>query len=231
MRKRSLVLLICLALVLLVAVNNTLATTVQGWFNDLTDLLTDGTPTTGDALKVDIVSNSDGVLNPAHYDGVFAWEKAGNAIVRKMTCAKNTAQEAAFVRICIAVKNAPGVLYYRMQVSDTAYKQHIDTTCKIGNESFTLYTFDYKQKLEQGDSTPNIAMDFALDKKTTNEDLTALGGDFVRVQSFAIQADAFVQKDKNGNVVKDSNNQPILMDAVLALKYALGSIESFNPFN
>lgn len=230
MKKRSLVLLLCLALVALVAVNDTLATTAKGWFKDLTQALGLDAPTHNpQALDVDIVTSNSGVLTPAHYDDSFDWSKVDP--VKKTTYAQNAAEKDAFVRICIAVKNAPGVLYHQMPSNVVSYAEHIDKEYEIGSETFTLYTFDYKGKLAKGESTPSIVMDFALDKSTTNEDLADLGADFVRVQTFAIEADAFAQLNEAGEKITDQSTDKTPMSPTTALNNALGDINTFNPFN
>ena len=231
MKKRTLALLLCIALVTLVAVNDTLAAEVVGAFNKLTDLLGDvlGNPSADPAaLDVQIVSSTDGVLTPAHYADAFAWEKV--TPVQKTTCVQNVQSEAAFVRICIAVKQAE-CLKFRLAEVPEGYAVAQEKTITIGGKAFTLYTFDYQQKLAQNSSTPVITMDFALTKETTNEHLAALGTDFVQVRSFAIQASAFAKLDEAGNQIAkdDTTTQP--MKPEIALQHALGDMESFNPFN
>lgn len=230
MKKRTLVLLLCMALAALVAVNDTLATEVVGVFNKLTNLLGDvlGNPTADPAaLDVQIISNTDGVLSSAHYEGGFAWEKV--TPVHKTTCVQNMQAEAAYVRICIAVKKAD-CLKYRLAGVPTGYIK-AEKQIAIGGEDFMLYTFDYNQQLKRGSRTPVITMDFALTKETTNEHVAALGTDFVQIKSFAIQASAFARLDENGNQIAkdDKTTQP--MKPETALQYALGDIKAFNPFN
>lgn len=223
MKKRALVLLVCVALAALVAVNDTLATAVQGWFNTVFG----NAPTTGDALDVEIVSSTTGVLTPAHYADGFAWSKV--TPVQKTTCVRNVQEEAAFVRICIAVKQAD-CLKARLPAVPEGYI-NAEKQIAIGGAAFTLYTFDYQQQLTQGSSSPAITMDFALTKETTNEHLAALGTDFVQVKSFAIQASAFAKLDENGNQIANDDTTTQPMKPETALQHALGDINTFNPFN
>ena len=232
MKKRTLALLLCIALVTLVAVNDTLATEVGNVFKNIVDSLGKvlDVPTADKTqLDVKLVSTTDGVLTPAHYDGDFSWEKVSGAVAHKYTSVQNTEEKAAFVRICIAVREAD-CLQFRLAAVPEGYDR-AEKEITIGGKAFTLYTFDYQQQLTQGSSTPVITMDFALTKDTDNDDLAALGTDFVQVKSFAIQADAFVQTDAQGKQLRDANNQPVLMSASEALEMALGSIANFNPFN
>lgn len=225
MNKKGLVLLLCLALVALVAVNDTLAAKVGNVFRNIYDalgnLIDTPQPTNG-TLNVDIVSTTDAVLIPSHYEDPFAWEKVNP--VTKTTYAQNTAEETAFVRICIAVKT-DDVLRYQPPVG-LGY-----VTATIPQKGYTVYTFDYTGTLEKGAKTPEITMQVALTKETNNDDLARLGNDFIKVQSFAIQASAFANLDENGNRIPDNDNTTKPMKPETALNNALGDRASFNPFN
>ena len=236
MKKRTLALLLCIALVTLVAVNDTLATEVGNIFKTIVDSLGNvlDVPTADKTqLDVDLISTTDGVLIPAHYDGDFSWDKVSGVVAHKYTSVQNTKAEAAYVRICIAVREADCLKFRLAAVPEgnDGYDFDPPQNITISGKAFTLYTFDYQQLLTQGSSTPVITVDFALIKDTDNDDLAALGTDFVQVKSFAIQADAFVQMDEQGKQLRDANNQPVLMSASDALEMALGSIATFNPFN
>ena len=222
MKKKGLVLLLCLALVALVGVNDTVATTVQGWFKDLTALLQgNGKPTTGATLDVELVSSTDGMLIPSHYDGPFAWEKVKP--VTKTTYAENVAAEAAFVRVSIWVKTDAVLKYTPPTGSDFV-------TATIAADGYTVYHFDYTGTLARGAKTPAITMQVALTKETDNNDLARLGTDFVKVQSFAIQASAFAKLDEQGNKIPDDDTTTPPMKPETALKTALGDAATFNPF-
>lgn len=228
MKKRTLALLLCIALVTLVAVNDTLATTVQGWFNDLTQWLTDdGRPTTGDALQVDVVSDSGKqILTPSHYDGDFPGIDKVSAVTNT-TYAKNTAGEDAFVRLCMFVKKDK-VLKHSDPVFSAADYVYYENDQLDG---YTLYVFDYKHTLGKQERTPEITIKVALTKETTNDDLQRLGMDFLKVQSFAIEADAFAQLNEKGEKITDQSADKTPMKPETALRYALDDIKSFNPFN
>lgn len=224
MKKKGLVLLVCLALVAIVGVNDTMANSVQGWFKDLSAWLGDalGKPAANPrALQVELVTSTDSVLIPSHYTGDFAWEKVKPAT--KTTYAQNVADEAAFVRICIAVKE-DAVLKYRPPVG-LGY-----VTATIPQNGYTLYTFDYADTLAAGAKTPDITMQVALAKETDNDDLARIGTDFIKVSSFAIQASAFAKLDENGEKIPDDDTTTPPMRPETALKNAVGPMESFNPF-
>ena len=222
MKKKGLVLLLCLALVALVGINDTVATTVQGWFKDLTALLQgDGNPTTAATLDVELVSSTDGMLIPSHYDAPFAWEKVKP--VTKTTYAENVAQEAAFVRVSIWVKT-DAVLKYTPPTGNGF------VTATIAADGYTVYNFDYTGSLARGAQTPAITMQVALTKETNNDDLARLGTDFVKVQSFAIQASAFAKLDEQGSKIPDDDTTTPPMKPETALKNALGDVGTFNPF-
>lgn len=225
MKKKGLVLLVCLALVAIVGINDTMANSVQGWFKDLSAWLGDalGKPDANpQALNVELVSSTDGVLMPSHYEDAFAWEKV--MPVTKTTYAHNIAEEAAFVRICISVKE-DAVLKYRPPVGQ-GY-----VTAAIPQSGYTLYTFDYAATLAAGAKTPDITMQVALAKETNNDDLARIGTDFIKVSSFAIQASAFARLDENGSKIPDDDTTTPPMKPETALKNALGDMATFNPFN
>ena len=225
MKKKGLVLLVCLALVAIVGVNDTMANSVQGWFKDLSAWLGDalGKPDVNpQSLDVELVSAADGVLIPSHYEDTFAWEKVNS--VTHTTYVQNVADEAAFVRICIAVKE-DAVLKYQPPVGQ-GY-----VTRTISQKGYTVYTFDYADKLASGAKTPDITMQVALTKETDNEDLARIGTDFIKVQSFAIQASAFAKLDEQGKQIPDGDTTTPSMKPETALNSALGDRATFNPFN
>lgn len=234
MKKRTLVLLLCLALVTLVAVDESFASQARGVFNSLTQWLgeTLGLPQSKpEALSVQLESTSTGVLTPSNYpQDEFDWACATTGTALKSTWAENTAREGAYVRICIAVKEVE-VLHLRQEGDDSAYRtcvrQHVD----IGGEKFTIYTYDYRAELLPGEKTPVILHRAALAKETTNAHIQQLGDDFVMAQSFAIQASAFKQLDEQGNAIPKEDVTTPPMKPETALDMALGSMETFNPFN
>ena len=225
MKKKGLVLLVCLALVAIVGVNDTMANSVQGWFKDLSAWLGDalGKPDVNpQSLDVELVSAADGVLIPSHYEDPFAWEKVNP--VTQTTYVQNVADEATFVRICIAVKE-DAVLKYQLPVG-RGY-----VTATIPQEGYTVYTFDYADTLAAGAKTPDITMQVALTKETDNEDLARIGTDFIKVQSFAIQASAFAKLDEQGKQIPDGDTTTPPMKPETALNSALGDRTTFSPFN
>ncbi len=231
MKKRTLVLLLCLAMVSILAVDGTFAQQASGLFKSLTGWLGDtlGIPSADPAqLDVEIITGTSGILTPAHYEGAFTWQKAGNAVVHKNTCVKNVQTETAFVRLCIAVKTAD-CLQMQLQSVPADYAMATQSI-RIAGEPFTLYTFDYTKALAMNEETPQILMDFALVKETTNEDLAALGNDFVQIQSYAVQASAFQQLDEYGNKIPENDTDTPSMSPGTALNSALGPIDRFNPF-
>ncbi len=224
MKKKGLVLLVCLALVAIVGVNDTMANSVQGWFKDLSAWLGDalGKPDVNpQSLDVELVSAADGVLIPSHYADPFAWEKVNP--VTHTTYVQNVADEAAFVRICIAVKE-DAVLKYQLPVG-RGY-----VTATIPQKGYTVYTFDYANKLASSEKTPDITMQVALAKETDNDDLARIGTDFIKVSSFAIQASAFAKLDENGEKITEQSEDKTPMSPQTALNGALGDRASFNPF-
>ena len=225
MKKKGLVLLVCLALVAIVGVNDTMANSVQGWFKDLSAWLGDalGKPDVNpQSLDVELVSAADGVLIPSYYEEPFAWEKVNP--VTHTTYVQNVADEAAFVRICIAVKE-DAVLKHQPPVG----QGYVART--IPQKGYIVYTFDYADKLASGTKTPDITMQVALTKETDNEDLARIGTDFIKVQSFAIQASAFAKLDEQGKQIPDGDTTTPPMKPETALNSALGDRTTFSPFN
>lgn len=220
MKKKAIVFLLCLALVSVLAVNGTLASTMQGVFNTVAGILRPAPTNIPEDFNVTLVSGSTGMLTPAHYDGEdFDWDKITGAVPHT-TYVRNDASQAAYVRITIAVKKKDVLRYTEPAMSTAALADYITRKKEITIEGdkYLLYTFDYTKPLAAGGTTPVISMNFALTKETTNADLEALGPKFVRVNSFAIRANDFVKN--NGS-----------MSATDALNAALGDIGDFNPYN
>ena len=219
MKKKSLILLLCLALVVTLAVNGTFAQELQNvvdsvvqYFRNVAGL---EPPTTSADFQVKLVSSSSGVLTPA-------------GSVDTEVCVQNAAKEDAYVRLCIAVKQSDKLTFQLANV-DSAYSL-TTATVTIAKEAFTLYTLDYKTALAAGASTPKIKLTAALDSSTTNEDIEALGSDFLRMQTFAIQASAFMQLDENGNKITAESTDKTPMSPLTALQTAMGAASIFNPF-
>lgn len=234
MKKRTLVLLLCLALASVLAVDETLAQQASGLFRSLTHWLGDtlGIPQASPAeLRVELESTSQGVLTPSHYpQDDFDWAQVGSGTALKTTWAHNAATEGAYVRICIAVKEVD-VLHVRQEGDVSAYRTHVRKNVDVGGEKFTLYTYDYTAELLPGKTTPVITHRAALAKETTNAHIQQLGDDFVMAQSFAIQASAFKHLDDAGNPIPEDDQTTPPMRPETALDGALGPIADFNPFN
>lgn len=220
MKKKAIVFLLCLALVSVLAVNGTLASTMQGVFNTVAGIVRPAPTNNPTQFNVTLVSGSTGMLTPAHYDGEdFDWDEITGAVPHTTYVRNDARSQAAYVRITIAVKKKDVLRYTEPAMSTASLADYVTNKdiIEIEDEDYILYTFDYTKPLAAGGTTPVISMNFALTKETTNADLEALGPKFVRVNSFAIQASDFVK-----------NNDP--MSATEALNAALGDISEFNPY-
>lgn len=235
MKKKVLFLLASLALVTTLAVNGTFAQELLNLAENVIAIfipVAGNSPTQGDeqTFQIEVCSSGDRILAPSHYsDESFPGfdEKKVSGIVTNTTYTKNKTSKAAYVRICIYVKDDPN---HRLRHSAPVAEKVNDFTsaAKVDGNGYTLYNFDYLNTLAGNDKTSNILMKVALTKETTNEDLTNLGEDFIKVQTFAIAAESFQNIDKDGTGVTDSTTKASPHEA---LTLALGPIDSFNPFN
>jgi len=234
MKKKVLFLLASLALVTTLAVNGTFA---QELLNLAENVIAIFKPVAGNssqsdeqAFQIEVCSSGDRILAPSHYsDESFPGfdEKKVSGIVTNTTYTKNKTSKAAYVRICIYVKDDPN---HRLQHSAPVAEKVNDfsSAAIVDGNGYTLYNFDYLNTLAGSATTSNILMKVALTKETTNEDLANMGKDFIKVQAFAIAAESFQNIDKEGNVVTETNKKATPHEA---LTLALGPIDSFNPFN
>ncbi len=239
MKKFVSVLLVCVALVLVLDVNGTLALeqAAQSLFKQVVSLLgnENGNPEADENnFKVELVitdknenSNIDRnqVLAPSYeIDGVPTadsdglWYQVG--VVDRFVSAKNesTSKYGAYLRIAIAVKNNDCV-YLNFNTSSTDFDR-VEKEITIGSDKYTMYVFTYKHELAPGFTTPPTLKQIAMDKDATSADLQALGSDFLQIKVLAIQASAFK---------KDENGQQVQMSYADALDVAL-PIDTLNPF-
>ncbi len=235
MKKKVLLLLASLALVTTLAVNGTFA---QELLNLAENVIAIFKPVAGDSpiqgaeqtFQIEVCSSGDRILAPSHYsEESFPGfdEKKVSGIVTNTTYAKNKTSKAAYVRICIYVKDDPNCrLQHSTPVAETV--NDFTAAAKVDGNGYTLYNFDYLNTLTGNGVTSEITMKVALTKETTNEDIEALDEDFIKVQAFAIAAESFQNIGRDGNTVTETNPKATPHEA---LTMALGAIEDFNPFN
>ena len=229
MKKKALLLLASLALVTTLAVNGTLAQelreiaqSVKEFFQDVTGI---DKHTPAEGLNVRVVSGSGNqILAPSHYsEEVFPGVDKVNGAVTNTTYVLNNCDKDVYVRISIYVKNDPILKHNPPTTTGNYIADKVAET-----DNYYVYNFDYKVELpgKNTNTTPkteDISLKVALIKEATNADMAKLGEDFVQVKAFAIEADAFVKKD--------ANDQLVQMTAIEALDAALGDRATFNPFN
>ncbi len=239
MKKFVSVLLVCVALVLVLDVNGTLALEkmAQNLFRTVENILNPAPTADPTNFKVDLVftdRNNESVdrgqvLAPSHEisgtptantDGL--WTATG--VVDRFTRATNNSTATtdgthdAYLRIVVAMKDNDFVYLNFKNSAD--FDQKTIENYEIDGAKYTLHVFTYTKALAPGETTPPTLMQIAMDKSTTSEQLEALGSDFLRFKVMAIQASAFVDKTKD-------NQQMTYSDALDA---AIPLDENFRPF-
>ncbi|MBE5769439.1 MAG: hypothetical protein E7333_07665 [Clostridiales bacterium] len=241
MKKFVSVLLVCVALVLVLDVNGTLANQAeqlaQNLFRTVQNILNPTPDVDSENFKVDLVFTQQNgaaidrgqVLAPSHeISGMPTANTEGlwtaTGVVDRFTCATNNSTATtdgthdAYLRIVVAMKDN-NFVYLNFKNSDdfdiTTIKNY-----EIDGAKYTLHVFTYTRALKPGETTPPTLMQIAMDKSTTSEQLETLGSDFLRFKVMAIQASAFVDKTKNDQQMTYSE----------ALNAAIPLDENFRPF-
>lgn len=226
MSKKVMLVLLSVALVTIIAVNETLANEVAGAVKNLFKAITglvEGPTSNADAFEVEIISTSDKVLAPSNYSGDELDFATASSVVTSTTCVVNKRQADAYVRICIAMKKDEVLRHQGPGFDSGAYL--LSSTTDL--DGYTLYVLDYQGVLAGGQSTPPITMKAALTKETDNEDMARLGDSVMQVEAFAIEKAAFDHLNTNGETRKPDEEAPT---PAQALTMALGDISTFNPF-
>ena len=243
MKKKAMILAVCLALVGMLAVNGTLAQTVEDIFQTITTALGLEAPERDETkLDVSLVSHyrqggqlvqgstSQSLVPMAHnWDvkvattvGGAAYQLWDAAAIDKFTAVANRSpQKDAYFRIAFAVD---ANIYCKLKLNftdDTCYFWSDWVDISIGGRPFKMIVATYTQALEHGQVSPPSLLQVAMDKSATNEDYAKISNDFLQIKVVAVDADTLTQ-EVNGVQVRSGAIDTL--DATVPLR------EGFNPF-
>lgn len=255
MKKRTLLVLVCLAMVCMVAVNGTLAQEIEKTFQNVVGFVSGlfGAPEadtellevklsyqkrSGSAL---VEMNESPVLYPSTYPADFSWDQLVDVTIGgytyrlwddrklrgamdKFTSVTNVRTEDAYLRVAFAVKKnaaADRVVHVNFNEDLSAFDITDWRDVTIDGQAYRMKIFTYRKALKAGESTPPMLLQVAIDSSATNEDFTAIGNDFLRVNAMAIQAGAFTT---------EVNGEKVQMSYQEALDMAL-PLDTITPFH
>lgn len=254
MRKRTLLVLVCLAMVCMVAVNGTLAQEIGKTFQNVVGFVTGlfGAPEAdAERLQVQLTYqkrsgnqlvplNETPVLYPAGTVPGFSWDDRVDVqldgrtyklwddtrlfgAMDKFTSVTNTRAEAAYLRVAFAVKKNDAVsrlVHINFNDDTSAFDVSDWTDITIDGQPYAMIVYTYRGALAQGESTPPMLLQVAIDSSATNADFAAIGNDFLQINAMAVQASAFTKK---------VGEEEVPMTYAEALDAAL-PLDSFTPF-
>lgn len=206
--KKLLILVLCLSLAGLLAVNGTFAMSdVSSAFQKLTDFLGDlGMPQHGgNKIDVQIISdNTPQILSP------------GTSATRTVYV-KNQGSDPAYFRFAIAVQYDEETWNdLTIAFNTEGYSVSDWTEISVSNTPYRMKVFTYEQALGSDSASPEIAMTVSMKADVTSEQLARYRSDFIQMKVLAIETDSFKKND-------------VPMSASDALNMAL-PLQSFNPF-
>ena len=246
MKKKAMILAVCLALVGMLAVNGTLAQTVEGIFQTITFALglVDAPERDETQLDVSLVSHYrqggqlvQGSTSQSLVPMAHDWEKkvainvGGTtyqlweaAALDKFTAVKNVGSNGdkdAYFRLAFAVD---ANIHSKLKLNftdDTCYAWTDWTDISIGGRMFKMIVATYTEALAPGQVSPPALLQVAMDKSATNEDYAKISSDFLQIKAMAVDADALTTEE-NGVMVRPGAQYTL--DITVPLR------EGFNPF-
>lgn len=245
MKKKAMILAVCLALVGMLAVNGTLAQTVEGIFQTITTALGIANPNPErdeTQLDVSLVSHyrqggqlvqgsTSQSLVPMAHDwetkvattvGGATYQLWDAAALDKFTAVANHSPEKdAYFRIAFAVDaNIFDKLQLNFNTTEGSFVWEEDwRDVTIGSRPFKMMVVTCTEALEPGAVSPPALLQVAMDKSATNEDYARIGSDFLQVKVMAVDADALV-----------TDEQPLRPSAEDTLNATVPLNDGFNPF-
>lgn len=230
MKKKGLILVLCLALVSVLAVNGTFAQEAENLFKNLVHTLGEafGVPVTDEGkLRIEIKTSENPLLLPAGYPGELPadWENLKGTVSQTISAVnKSTSSEefdgSAFVCLAVAVKQHE--LLHTKLMAEPGYTALASRPIQIGGEAFNMVVFCYDSKLAVNAELPRITLKLLLEKTADNTDMAELGANCVQVKALAVDTRPF-DPAVNQQITK-------AYTPFEALNEALG-LNTFNPFN
>lgn len=244
MKKKAMILAVCLALVGMLAVNGTLAQTVEGIFQTITTALglVDAPERDETQLDVSLVSHyrqggqlvqgsTSQSLVPMAHDwetkvattvGGATYQLWDAAALDKFTAVKNVGSDGdkdAYFRLAFAVDaNIHSKL--KLNFTDDACYAWTDwTDISIGGRPFKMIVATYTKALAPGQVSPPVLLQVAMDKSATNEDYAKISSDFLQIKAMAVDADALVNDEQTPRPSAEET-----LNATIPLN------DGFNPF-
>ena len=242
MKKKAMILAVCLVLVGLLAVNGTLAQTVEDIFVTITTKLGINAPQRDEAqLDVALVAyhrqgdalvqgSGSQALMPmsCNWDEKVATSVGGTTYdlwptgaLDKFSAVKNSSptKDAVF-RMAFAVD---AYIYGKLQLNFTKNKAYQWSKWKeisIDGRDFMMIVATYTGVLRPGEVSPPVLLQVGMDKSATNEHYARLSSDFLQIQALAVDADALV-----------TDSETPRPSAVETLNTTMPLNEGFNPFD
>lgn len=230
MKKKGLILGLCLALVSVLAVNGTFALEAEKLFKNLVHTLGEafGVPTEDESkLRIEILTSENPLLLPAGYPGELPadWETLNGTVTQRISAVnKSTVSEdfdgSAYVVLAVAVKQHD--LLHTKLTAENGLTALAPRKIHIGGETFDMVVFCYDGKLPVNAELPRITLKMLLEKTADNTDMAELGTNCVQVKALAVDTRPF-DPAVNQQLTK-------VYTPFEALDEALG-LNTFNPFN
>lgn len=230
MKKKGLILLLCLALVSVLAVNGTFAQEAETLFKNLVQTLGEvfGMPEKDESkLRIEILTSENPVLLPANYPGELPqnWESLPGTVMQTISAVNRSTVSEEFdgsAYVCLAVAVKQHGLLHTMLMAEPGYTALASRPIQIGGEAFNMVVFCYDSKLAANAELPRITLKMLLEKTADNTDMAALGANCVQVKALAVDTRPF-DPAVNQQITK-------VYTPFEALDEALG-LSTFNPFN
>jgi len=223
--KKVFLLVLCLALAGLLAVNGTFALPnadeVSEWFQDLRHLI-------GEALGLPTADKTQFDVSLVYSDnGQTAALMPGDNLRHSVAVANGSESSPAYFRIAIAVQESAWN-HMTVQASGDRYAWLDEwRDIEIGDRSFKMMIATCKDELPVGETSAAVQLDVSMDLSITTEQMEQIDADFLQIQVLAVDANAFEDAKTSGKIIAAYDQT--WAEAVLDQALPIDSAE-FNPF-
>jgi len=208
MKKKTMLLAVCLILAGLLAVNGTFASEFGKWFQTVVGLLDPAPEENAEAFRVSLntPTGEQMQLNP------------GSTIDYAVTASNLSEEATAYFRVAVALQTAAFDHITIERNEDDYIWTDGWSDIKIGTDDYKLIVGTYPQELRAGPPPSPAAIErVSMASVLTNEQLAAIRPDFLKMKVLAIKKEDFVVDGKQ-------------LEAEDALDMALPIVPNFNPF-